>query len=174
MFTWSCWGWKRFERNLKLKYLISSPLSPAVFLFLCMFLPVNSSLVSLSTTWNSSQSQRVREERNPRLALKKMQKMKRLMILFSPVLLQSDTQDTSNICLFRACRPSQYALSHTLHIHYWTQSSKSTSAAHAKKKKRLLHIHCSWLDFPGARFQLLPFRSYTVFYASACLVHKKW
>lgn len=52
-----CRGWKQFERNLTLKYLISSPLSLPPLLVLSVFLPANSSLVTLSTTRSSSQSQ---------------------------------------------------------------------------------------------------------------------
>lgn len=57
MFKWSCWGWKQFERNLTLKYLISSPLCLPPTLVLSVLSPANSSLVTLSATWSGAQSQ---------------------------------------------------------------------------------------------------------------------
>lgn len=144
------------------------PLSPLLSLpplLLSVVLPANSSLVTLSTTRITNWYNKARTKKNTSLAMEKMI----YSFLLHPAIIWRPK--TVEICLFRECWPSTYALFHTLHSQYWPASSKGISATYAGEKKHYYTFTAPVWTSQVPRFQLL--RSCTVCYASTCPVHKK-
>lgn len=147
MLKWSCWGWKQFERNWRSSiwfHLPSLSLSLPPLLVLSVFLPANSSLVAPSTTWSSSQSQKGTIRKSRIFFFKRIsdwiwRKWRRGIFFSSP----SDTQETFQICLFKECWASTYAL-----------FSGLTFLDNSEKEYYTLVAP----GLAGATFQLLPFR----------------